>query len=263
MPGRLYAELGLNPGCDAAAVDLAYRARRVGAHPDKHHGNDELWRRLQRVYEVLGDPRQRSLYDQGWIDDADVLGGEDVVTTATCDTEVLVLGGVRVVVDAAGREHQLHVPAGSRDGTRVRLEGAGRPGSPPGALVVTLVETRTQFRRRGLRDLEVTVQATWLELYRRDVVRVPVPRGGWRSIELPESGPLAPVLRVAEPGYDLYVRVRAVAPPPGDASLCAALERLQAGFGDRLREEDARVRSTTAHKEEGREAPPERPYVAA
>eukprot|EP01062_Namystynia_karyoxenos_P016508 TRINITY_DN16024_c0_g1_i1.p2 TRINITY_DN16024_c0_g1~~TRINITY_DN16024_c0_g1_i1.p2 ORF type:complete len:155 (+),score=23.84 TRINITY_DN16024_c0_g1_i1:41-466(+) len=58
----LYELLGLDSSADAAAVDRAYRARALGAHPDRG-GDGCLFVRLKRAHEVLSCPRARADYD--------------------------------------------------------------------------------------------------------------------------------------------------------------------------------------------------------
>lgn len=258
--GRLYVELGVAPDCSDEDLDRAYRRRRAQVHPDRLEGDEGPWRRLAAVWAVLGMPASRHLYDAGFTTDEDVLPGDDVMMVAELDQLVLLRGGTVVV-----RGHDVVVPPGSAPGERVRVAGAGAPGSPPGDLVVVLQETGVLFQRRGSgRDLEVTLPVTWLELYRRDVLEVTTPWGA-RLVELP-GGPLPPqVLRL--PGYgvrrgadhgDLLVRLLALPPPGGDQHLLRALTLLQAGAGARLREKvEADARLTTPRPPPGEAAPSE------
>lgn len=258
--GRLYAELGVTAGCSEDELERAYRRRRAQVHPDRLEGDDGPWRRLAAVWAVLGTPASRHLYDAGFTTDEDVLPGGDVTAVAELDQLVLLCGATVAV-----RGHVVVVPPGSAPGDRVRVAGAGAPGSPPGDLVVVLEETGALFQRRGSGlDLEVTLPVTWLELYRRDVLEVTTP-WGVRLVELP-GGPLPPqVLRL--PGYgvrrggdhgDLLVRLLALPPPGGDQHLLRALSLLQAGAGARLREKveaDARLTTPRPPPEEAAATP--------
>src|SRR4029079_7893481 len=76
-----------------------------------------------------------------------------------------------------------NVPAGARDGSRVRLAGkgeAGRRGGPPGDLyVVTRVSDAPILRRKG-ENLEVDVPITIPEAIRGATVEVPTLNGSKR-----------------------------------------------------------------------------------
>jgi len=64
-----YAELGIAPGADTAAVRRAYRARAKATHPD-HGGDPVAFQRTKRASMVLLDPARRARFDRdGVIDD--------------------------------------------------------------------------------------------------------------------------------------------------------------------------------------------------
>jgi curved DNA-binding protein CbpA len=72
----LYDDLGLARGADAEAVKAAYRASAKREHPDRG-GDDKRFDRIQRAYDVLGDPQRRARYDAtGQIDDSSPMGEE-------------------------------------------------------------------------------------------------------------------------------------------------------------------------------------------
>jgi molecular chaperone DnaJ len=89
----------------------------------------------------------------------------------TCQGE----GAVRKV-----KRYRVNIPAGVREGSRVRLAGKGEPGrngGPPGDLyVVTHVEPSPVFQRKG-DHLEVEVPLTIPEAIRGAEVEVPTLRG--------------------------------------------------------------------------------------
>ena len=85
------------------------------------------------------------------------------------------------------KRYRANIPAGVRDGSRVRLAGkgeAGQNGGPPGDLyVVTRVEDSPVFRRKGS-DLEVDVPVTIVEAIRGATVEVPT-LNGTKRIRVP------------------------------------------------------------------------------
>ena len=74
---------------------------------------------------------------------------------------------------------RVNIPAGVRDGSRVRIAGKGEPGArggPPGDLyVVTRVRRSPVFKRKG-DHLEVEVPLTVVEALRGATVEVPTLR---------------------------------------------------------------------------------------
>ena len=69
MAGRSghYATLELEPGADQREIRAAYRRLARATHPDGHAGDPALERRFKRIaraYEVLGDPKRRTAYDE-------------------------------------------------------------------------------------------------------------------------------------------------------------------------------------------------------
>jgi molecular chaperone DnaJ len=92
----------------------------------------------------------------------------------TCQGE----GAVRKV-----KRYRVNIPAGVREGSRVRLAGKGEPGrngGPPGDLyVVTHVQPSPVFQRKG-DHLEVEVPLTIPEAIRGAEVEVPTLRGSKR-----------------------------------------------------------------------------------
>jgi molecular chaperone DnaJ len=81
------------------------------------------------------------------------------------------------------KRYKVNIPAGVRDGSRVRLAGKGEPGrrgGPPGDLyAITRVSDSPIFRRRG-DNLEVDVPITIVEAIRGATVEVPTLNGSKR-----------------------------------------------------------------------------------
>ena len=70
-----YRELGVPRTADAAEIKKAYRSLAQKFHPDRNEGKDnkkvaeESFKKLQKAYSVLSDPRQRNLYHKGQMSD--------------------------------------------------------------------------------------------------------------------------------------------------------------------------------------------------
>src|SRR5262245_44261055 len=158
--------------------------------------------------------------------------------------------GNGVVVDTpctvcrgAGRErmtrrYQVKVPAGARDGTRIRLKGkgeAGRDGGPAGDLfVVVEVEESPLYERRGA-DLVLDVPITYPEAAVGAAGEIPTPEGAV-ALKVPAGSENGKLLRVKGRGApklkgggkgDLLARVRVTVPQKLGKAEKEALEGYQ------------------------------------
>ena len=137
------------------------------------------------------------------------------------------------------RRFKVKIPAGAKDGTRIRLRGkgeAGYGGAPAGDLyVVTRVAPSKRYRRRGESDLEIEVPVTYPEAVLGATVEVPTPDGRL-SLKVPagtQDGRLlrmkghgAPKLKGSGRG-DLIARVRVTVPSKLTKAEREALEQLK------------------------------------
>jgi molecular chaperone DnaJ len=145
------------------------------------------------------------------------------------------------------KNYKVKIPAGVRNGTRIRLKGRGEPGlngGPPGDLyVVTRVEASPLYERRGA-DLIIEVPVTFPEAALGTSVQVPTP-DGTISLKIPagtESGKLlrvrgrgAPKLKGSGRG-DLLARVRVTVPKKLSKAEKEALEQLRSVSRENPRE---------------------------
>jgi molecular chaperone DnaJ len=137
------------------------------------------------------------------------------------------------------RRYTVKIPAGVKDGTRIRLKGKGElgeGGGPAGDLyVVTRVEPSKRFERRGA-DLVIEVPVTYTEAALGATVEVPTPSGGRVSLKVPAGTQDGRQLRIRSHGApkldgsgkgDLIARLRVSVPKKLSKKEREALEELQ------------------------------------
>ena len=169
---------------------------------------------------------------------------------------------------AQRKRYRVNIPAGVKDGTRIRLAGKGEDGplgGPPGDLYVTTrVAESSIFKRRGGGDLEVEVPITITEAIEGATVEVPTLDGSKR-IKIPpgtQHGSLQRLRGEGPPGPgkekrgDIYYRLEVEIPKELSDEQREALEEL--GLNDADPRErllrDARARSRSGAKEDRSEA---------
>jgi molecular chaperone DnaJ len=132
------------------------------------------------------------------------------------------------------------VPAGVRDGQKIRLRGKGHPGEPgagDGDLVVTVhVQPHPLFAVDG-RDVRVTVPITFPEAALGAEIEVPTTDGSTVRVRVPAGTPSGRTLRVKgrgvagqngkQPG-DLLVTVQVAVPQRVDGEARAAVDAFAA-----------------------------------
>jgi molecular chaperone DnaJ len=136
------------------------------------------------------------------------------------------------------RRYTVKIPAGVRDGTRIRLKGkgeAGYGGAPAGDLhVVTRVADSPIYQRRGA-DLVVTVPVTFAEAALGASVEVPTPEGPV-SLKIPAGSQDGKLIRIRGRGApklkgggrgDVLARVRLAVPTKLTKAEREAIENLQ------------------------------------
>jgi len=147
------------------------------------------------------------------------------------------------------RRFKVKIPAGVKEGTRIRLRGkgeAGYGGAPAGDLyVVTRVAPSKLYRRRGDADLELEVPVTYPEAALGATVEVPTPDGRV-SLKVPAGTQDGKLLRIKGRGApklkgsgrgDLIARVRLAVPSKLSKEERDAVEQLREVARDNPREQ--------------------------
>lgn len=142
---------------------------------------------------------------------------------------------------------QVRIPAGVRDGQRIRLKGRGAPGErggPAGDLYVTVkVTSHPVFGRRN-EHLTVTVPVTFPEATLGAEIKVPTLTGGPVTLKLPPGTPNGRTFRVRGRGArrpdgtrgDLLVTVDVLVPDHVSGEAKSAVEAFrEATSGDDVR----------------------------
>jgi molecular chaperone DnaJ len=100
------------------------------------------------------------------------------------------------------REYRLHIPPGTEDGARLRLDGEGGDGfdhGPPGNLEVVIHVAPDDFFTRKGNDIYCQVKVSFAEAFRGDFVLVPT-LDGYRTVRLPQGTRNGVVFRIPGAG---------------------------------------------------------------
>jgi len=158
--------------------------------------------------------------------------GADVQLQTTVSLQEAALGGTRRVVVADGRQLEVRIPPGVKDGQQIRLRGQGVPGErggPPGDALITIAIAPHPFFERDGRDLRMDLPITLKEAVMG--AKVPVPTlTGPVTLTVPPHSNSGRVLRLKAKGLpgtggetagDLYVRLVVAVPETPDPTLDA------------------------------------------
>ncbi|NLT54845.1 MAG: DnaJ domain-containing protein [Actinomycetales bacterium] len=172
--------------------------------------------------------------------------GEDLVAETTLTFRQAVEGALLTLqLDdprLGRRTVNARVPAGVRDGQKVRLRGKGGqsgPGGEPGDLVVSVhVEKHPVFELDGA-DVRVTVPVTFPEAVLGAQIEVPTVDGATIRMRVPQGTPSGRVLRAKGRGIrtksrtgDLLVTLQVAVPQRVDGAARAALEAFRDATAD-------------------------------
>lgn len=140
---------------------------------------------------------------------------------------------------------KVRIPAGAKDGDKLRVKGAGgsAPGMPAGDLILVVrVKPHPHFTRDGL-DLTLEVPVSVAEAYRGTKIEVPTPTGGVQ-LKIPPKTQSGQLVRLRGKGVtrgqqtgDLYVRFLIKLPTEDSPELDAAVETLSQATPGSLRDD--------------------------
>ena len=150
--------------------------------------------------------------------------GDDVVVNVAISLEDAHKAASVPVRMPSGKVLSVKLPDKVEEGQQIRLKGQGTPnpfGEPGDALVTVKFEKSKTFRKDG-HDVRTDVPVTLYEAVLGSKVRVPTLDGSV-ELTLPPGVDTSKALRLKGKGLygdgDLYVNIRVVLPPGGDADL--------------------------------------------
>ena len=171
--------------------------------------------------------------------------GQDISATTTLPFRDAI-EGCTVTLGVDGRSVTARIPAGVRDGQKIRLRGKGRPGAgggPAGDLVITVAVTPHPVFTVDGHNLRVTVPVTFAEAALGSQLEIPTLSGAVVKVRVPEGTPSGRVLRVKGHGVktaketgDLLVTVQVAVPQKLSKEARAAVEAFaEATDGENVR----------------------------
>jgi len=155
------------------------------------------------------------------------------------------------------RTVQARIPAGVKDGSRIRLKGKGAPGErggPNGDLFVLVhVSPHPVFTRKG-DNLHITVPVTFTEAALGGEINVPLPRGGTVKLKIPAGTSNGRTMRVKGKGIrrkdgsngDVLVTVDVAVPQKLSSEAREALEEFAKHTADHDPRKDLHAMAGTA-----------------
>lgn len=162
--------------------------------------------------------------------------GRDVVSRVTLDLRTALQGTDITLEGAGGTKIKARIPAGVKDGQKVRLRGKGFPspdGGRPGDAIITVgVPKHPVFSRDG-DNLRIVVPVTFAEAVLGATIEVPTIEGDVVKMKVPAGTPSGQVLRVKGRGVrsgsalgDLLVELQVAVPSHLSSKAKAQMEKL-------------------------------------
>jgi curved DNA-binding protein len=140
--------------------------------------------------------------------------GADQEATLELSLEEAARGGTRRITLGDGRDYEVNIPAGVRDGQRIRLAGEGGRGDPPGDLSLRVrIRPDKRFRVDGS-DIHTDLPVAPWEAALGATVPVPTLEGS-ANVRVPQGSSCGRKLRLRGQGLgggDLYAHVQIKVP---------------------------------------------------
>lgn len=163
--------------------------------------------------------------------------GADVQARTTLSFRDAVSGSTVTLQDADGGRITTRIPAGVRDGQKIRLRGKGSrgdAGAEPGDLILTVTVARHPVFGRDGDNLTIDLPVTFAEAALGTTVSVPTLDGSSVRVRIAPGTPSGRVLRVKGKGVvrdgkpgDLMAKVQVVVPQRLTDAAREALERMR------------------------------------
>lgn len=159
--------------------------------------------------------------------------GADVEASTTLSFRSAAQGETMTLTKSDGGTIRTRIPAGVKDGQKIRLAGKGQPGAGGnGDLIINVTVTPDAvFGRKNDADVTVTVPVTFAEAALGAQIEAPLLDGGTVKLKVPAGTPSGRVLRAKGKGIvtkkgvgDLLVTVNVVVPQRLDGAAKEAVE---------------------------------------
>lgn len=172
--------------------------------------------------------------------------GADIQLETSVSLHEAAMGGTRRVMLADGRQLEVRIPVGVKEGQQVRLKGQGNPGErggPPGdALIAIKIAEHPNFRLDG-RDLKMDLPITLKEAILGGKIGVPTLTGEV-TLTVPPNSNSGRTLRLkgkgmpssgSDPAGDLYLRLVVTLPEKADRELESFVKRWETEYDPRAK----------------------------
>jgi len=158
----------------------------------------------------------------------------------TIDLKTAIAGTDVTLEGPGGKKLTARVPAGVKDGQKVRLRGKGHPspdGGKPGDVIITVGVPKHQIYGRDGDHLRIEVPITFGEATLGATIEVPTIDGDVVKVKVPPGTPGGKVLRVKGRGVrggaalgDLLVELQVAVPSHLSGAAKAHLEKLMSSL---------------------------------